>query len=92
MWKRKRLEALTTLPLIVCMLVAHSRIAILQFAVREIDSCGYFNLDSKLAEPALIGDRAAMIAFINRTSADHDKQVFLVVSQETANQRSYFLA
>ena len=49
---------------------------------------GFYNLDSKLKEPHLVGDKSAFIEYL-RTELGEDKELFLVVTKEVSDSDSW---
>ena len=49
---------------------------------------GFYNLDSKLKEPQLVGDKSAFIEYL-RTELGEDKELFLVVTKEVSDSDSW---
>ena len=49
---------------------------------------GYYNLDSKLKEPQLIGDKSSFLEYLG-TQLEENKELFLVVSTAVSNSNSW---
>uniref|UniRef100_A0A914UUS8 ubiquitinyl hydrolase 1 n=1 Tax=Plectus sambesii TaxID=2011161 RepID=A0A914UUS8_9BILA len=59
-------------------------------AIREIAG-GYFNLDSKLSQPELIGDACDLLTYLEQKLVDAETQIFVVVSGQASSDQSYLL-
>ena len=49
---------------------------------------GFYNLDSKLKEPQLVGDKIAFLEYL-RTELGGDKELFLVVTKDVSDSDSW---
>ncbi len=61
-----------------------------QLAIRELAGA-YFNLDSKLNQPELIGDSSDLFTYLDAALIDVEKQLFVVISIEASHNHSYLL-
>ncbi|UYV78882.1 JOSD1 [Cordylochernes scorpioides] len=57
-------------------------------AVRQLDGL-YYNLDSKMEAPLALGKEEEVLGYLKEQLRSKDKQLFLVVSQEVAQARSW---
>lgn len=57
-------------------------------AIRRIDGI-FWNLDSKLNAPERIGDDYALLDYLNVHLHSNDKELFIVVSAETEQNKSW---
>jgi len=57
-------------------------------AVREIEGT-YYNLDSKLDYPEVIGDEQALVSFLRETLQCREKELFIVVSKNIEQDSSW---
>ena len=54
----------------------------------ESEVNGFYNLDSKLKEPQLVGDESAFMDYL-RTELEGDKELFLVITKEVSDSDSW---
>lgn len=57
-------------------------------AIRNING-QYYNLDSKLSTPGIIGSEQDLIAFLRSQLETNDREVFIVVRSENGNQQKW---
>ncbi|KAF4520313.1 hypothetical protein B566_EDAN004373 [Ephemera danica] len=58
------------------------------FAIREIQA-HYYNLDSKLEKPQLIGNKEELCDYLRQQLSVPDKLLFVVVDENTAEQQAW---
>ena len=63
-------------------------VAFKEMKMGEPEVQGFYNLDSKLKEPQLVGDKSAFIEYL-RTELGEDKELFLVVTKEVSDSDSW---
>lgn len=52
-------------------------------ALRKVEDCGYYNLDSKLKQPQLIGDEEALKEFLEKHLKTPDVELLTVIEEKT---------
>lgn len=62
--------------------------AFFQIAVREVDGT-YYNLDSKLDYPEVIGDEGMLMKFLADTLECREKELFVVVTKQTEHESTW---
>ena len=63
-------------------------VAFKEMKMGEPEVQGFYNLDSKLKEPQLVGDKSAFIEYL-RAELGEDKELFLVVTKEVSDSDSW---
>ena len=63
-------------------------VAFKEMKMGDPESEGYYNLDSKLKEPQLIGDKSSFLEYL-RTQLEENKELFLVVTTAVSNSNSW---
>jgi len=58
-------------------------------AIRKIGDDLYFNLDSHLSEPEVIGAETDLLAFLATELAQEDRELLIIVDNNTANTDLY---
>ena len=63
-------------------------VALKEMKIGEAEAQGFYNLDSKLKEPQLLGDASAFLEYL-RSELGGEKELFLVVSKEVSDSDSW---
>lgn len=61
---------------------------VVQIAVRYLGGA-YYNLDSKLKQPEMIGESDAFLAWLNDHLNASDKQIFVIVTTNVEREQSF---
>lgn len=63
-------------------------VAFKEMKIGEPEVHGFYNLDSKLREPQLVGDKFAFLEYL-RTVLGEDKELFLVITKDVSDSDSW---